>query len=451
MSYKTNRILAVILVMIFAINLAGCSGVKKLSEDPSDAISSIEKAINSCDADKILGLSTLEKGSSVYKEYKDSINIDLYDDEVAACYKAVAESIKIKFSESDIELVDGMAKVKVTFTMPDWRKVFAGSSFENGSAVAEAVRKADTEEKHLTLRLIDTKDGLRIKNVEDLMEIFDFVGFDIASSTSWGGGNETKPSESETKETKPRETDPSGSEPSDEPEPSSSKKPTKAPQQGTKDDLAKAYADYKTVLQKNADGIAWYEKTVSKDSCGLYDINGDGIPELFYFTQSSSEKNFIDFHVYSYSPDKKATAHFLDTTLTDATSDVSEFAVVKSSTGDIVTYKGFIDEKNVICYYNTYEYMDYVSILAYSGYLICGVTGGDTAGAVCSIRGFDKYTTNASIDYNEFLRIEKDILTKADAVFGSKMLGDSRSTASGHLNGRKNEGKTYTEILKQLG
>ena len=60
-------------------------------------------------------------------------------------------------------------------------------------------------------------------------------------------------------------------------------------------------------------------------------------------------------------------------------------------------------------------------------------------------------TTNASIDYNEFLRIEKDILTKGEAIFGSKMLGDSRSTASGHLKGRNNEGKTYAETLKKLG
>ena len=456
MSYKANRILAVILVMIFAINLAGCSGTKKLSEDPSDAVTRLEKAINSCEADKILELTTLEKGSSVYKDYKDSINVDLYDDEVAGCYKAVADSIKIKVSDSDIETVDGIAKVKATFTIPEWRKVFADSSIESGLAVTEAVRKADTEEKHITLRFIDTKDGLKIKNVEDLMEIFDFVGFDIASSTSWGGANETKPSEDETKETKPKETEPSETqpdetEPSGEPDPSTSKKPTKAPQQGTKDDLAKAYADYKKVLEKYADGIAWFEKNVSKDSCGLNDLNGDGIPELFIFTKSNAEENFIDFHVFSYNPANKVTADYLDTALTDATSEISEFAVIKCPNGDVVTYKGFIDEKNVICYYNLYEYMDYVATLAYSGFMICGVTGGDTENAVCSLRGFDKYTTNASINYKEFLRVEKELLTKADVVFCAKMLNNSKSTAAEHLKNRKNEGKSYAEILKQLG
>ena len=452
---KTNRIVSVLMVMILAFNFAACSGTKKLSGDPSDVINKLEKAIQSSKADDILALTMVDKGSSLYKEYKDSINIDLYDDEMAGCYKAVAKNIKIKFSESDTETGSGIAKVKATFNMPDWKPVFGDNSVSSAEDLISKVEKAETIGINLTLRLIDTKDGLKIKNVEDLMEVFEFVGCDIVSATAWGGTEETKPSGSETKETKPKETEPSGSAPTEtepsEPEPSESKKPTTAPQPGSKDDLAKAYADYKKVLEKNADGIAWFEKNVSKDSCGLSDLNGDGIPELFFFTQSSGEKNFIDFRVYSYSPANKATANYLDTTLIDATSKISEFAVVKTPGGDIVTYKGFIDEKNVICYYNSYEYNDYFSSLSYSGYIICGVTDGNTANAVCSVRGFDKYTSNSSIDYNEFLRVEKEILTKSDVLFCAKMLGDDRSTAAGHLKGRNNEGKTYAEILKQLG
>ena len=123
MKIKTNRIIAVLMVMILAFNFAACSGAKKLSGDPSDVISGLEKAIQSSKADDILSLTMVEKGSTLYKEYKDSINIDLYDDEMAGCYKAVAKKTSIKFSESDIETGSGIAKVKVTFSMPDWKKI----------------------------------------------------------------------------------------------------------------------------------------------------------------------------------------------------------------------------------------------------------------------------------------------------------------------------------------
>lgn len=456
MSYKTNRILAVILVMIFAVNLAGCSGAKKLSGDPAEVISSLEKAINNCDEEKILSLTTVEKGSSLYRDYKEVFDADIYDDEAQRCFKAIAKRIKLNYGESDVVTGDGIVKIKVAFAIPDWEELFDDRSIKDVNEFLEKVEKAKLTDKYMTLRLIDTKDGLRLKNIDDIVDLFIFIGGNIVSFPDWDRKlpetkpSETKPKETEPSETKPSETEPSETEPS-ETEPSTSKKPTKAPQSGTKDDLAKAYSDYKQVLEKNAEGIAWFEKNVSKDSCGLSDLNGDGIPELFFFTQSSAEKNFIDFRVYSYSPANKATANYLDTTLTDATSKISEFAVVKTPDGDIVTYKGFIDEKNVICYYNSYEYNDYFSSLSYSGYIICGVTDGNTANAVCSVRGFDKYTSNSSIDYNEFLRVEKELLTKADVLFCAKMLGDSRSTAADHLKGRNNDGKTYSEILKQLG
>ena len=454
MKIKTNRIIAVLMVMILAFNFAACSGAKKLSGDPSDVISGLEKAIQSSKADDILSLTMVEKGSTLYKEYKDSINIDLYDDEMAGCYKAVAKKTSIKFSESDIETGSGIAKVKVTFSMPDWKKIFEDKSFSGADDLIAAVEKADIIDISLTLRLIDTNEGLKIKNVEDLMDVFEFIGSDIASATEWGGPDETvpettpaetKPEETEPDETKPAETDPS------EPEPSESKQPTKTPQPGSKSDLAAAYASYKKILQKKADDIAWFEKNVSKNSCGLNDFNGDGIPDLFIFSRNDPKDNFISFDVYSYSPDQKVTVNYLSTALTDVTSAISEFAVVKSPNGDVVTYKGFIDEKNVISYYNSYEYMASLSALTYSGYLICGVTNGDTAKAVCSLRGFDKYTTNASVDYNEFLKIEKEILTKAETIFCFKLIPESKSTASGHLKDKKSEGQSYANVLKQLG
>lgn len=454
MTHRTNRIIAVLMVMILAFNLTACTGTKKLSGDPSDVISSLEKAIQSSDEEDILGLTMVDKGSSLYKEYKDSIDVDLYGDDMAACYKAVAKNVKIKLNESDIETGSGIAKVSVTFNMPDWETVFADKSISSSDALVEAVEKAETIGVHLTLRLIDTKDGLKIKNVEDLMDVLEFIGGDIASATSWDGSAETKPETSET-EKKPKETDPSESEPAEtepsETEPEESKKPTKAPQPGSKDDLAAAYADYKKILEKNADSIAWFEKNVSKQSCGLADTNSDGIPELFFFSQNAAGEKFSNITIYSYNPDNKTSSKMLSASLTEYDSKVSEFAVIKCPNGDVVTYKGFIDEKNIISYYNLYEFESMTLSLIYSGFMICGVTAGDKENAVCSVSGFDKYTSSSTIKYDEFLRIEKDLMNKSEILFGSKFVSGMTSSAQEALSGKKNAGQSYAEVLKQLG
>ena len=462
MSYKTNRILAVILVMIFAINLAGCTGSKKLSEDPSDAVTRLEKAINSCDADKILGLTNLESGSSVYKDYKDSINVDLYDDEVAGCYKAVAESIKIKVSDSDIETVDGIAKVKATFTIPEWKKVFADSSIDSYLAVTEAVRKADTEEQNLTLRFIDTKDGLKIKNVEDLMEIFDFVGFDIASSTSWGGANETKPSESETKETKPKETEPSETKPSEtepsETKPTDSKEPTKVPQKGSKEDLAKAYADYAKRIQTNKDKIEWFEQHMNTNACGLVDITGDDIPELYTFSKGSENSKTINFIIYSYDPAKQKSAIILIEALTDPESNIAEYFVIRTKDNKIVTYKGYLDDSGTISDYCIYSSKGTGHFMEYTGNMFLtlgpemkGKNGESMQIKVCTVKGVDKYMDSTTIEVDEFRRLEKALISSPESVFSANYQKNFNSVPYQLIGNAKSTGISYNDLLKQLG
>ena len=141
----------------------------------------------------------------------------------------------------------------------------------------------------------------------------------------------------------------------------------------------------------------------------------------------------------------------MSTSLTEVGSEVSEFAVIRCPNGDVVCYKGFIDDKNAISYYTLYQNNEMVSALAYSGFMICGVTGGDKENAVCSVSGFDDYVSGAKIKYDEFIKIEKDLMTKADLLFGSKFLSGVDSNVSGLLSGRKNDGQSYEAVLKQLG
>ncbi|MBO4425883.1 MAG: hypothetical protein J5776_02640 [Clostridiales bacterium] len=453
MRLKNNKAISFLLILALSLQLSGCLGIANdMTSKPSDVITSLESAVHSLNRSNILVLTTIEKGSSRYKEYSDELDISSYTDDAEKCYKAVASAIDIKYDESAVESGNGIIKVRVTFSIPKWKSVFEDSSLSGADAVAEAVAKAEKEKTEITLRLVESKEGLKIKNADDLMEIFDFIGYEIAGLSGSSEPTEATTSSEETvpsKETRPA--DPTEPEPSEsEPEPSASNETTRSPKPGSKDDLAAAYADYKALLQKNKEGIAWFEENVSKDSCGITDLNGDGIPELFFFSKSSSNENFINFDIYSYNPAKKATSNYLSTSLTDATSKVSEFAVIKCPNGDVVTYKGFLDEKSVISYYTIYEYHDRASFLLYSGFMICGVTGGDTNGAVCSVSGFDKYTSSSQIKYEDFLRIEKDLLTKADVLFCAKFISAQKSSASTVLEGRKSNAQSYAALIKQI-
>lgn len=454
-SSKKNRIISILLVLTLIFQFAGCTGVTgKLSGEPSEVLEKLQTSVRKLNTADILSLTVAEKGSSIYREYEDYLNIDAYEDDIAGCYRTVAESITFKYEESDIDIGNRIAKVHLTVVMPEWKKVFSDISLADADTVIEQLKKASTEELHVTLRIIETKDGLRIKNTEDLMDILEFVGWDIASAPTW---NSKQPGESRPAESKPSETEPSEpseTEPSEtkpgESEPSA-KEPTNAPKPGSKDTLSAAYAAYKNILTKNKETIEWYEKNINANSCGLLDINNDSIPELYFFGRNAKDDKFINLFVYTYDPERKTAKSALSATLIEYASKVSEFFVFRDGSGNIVLYKGFIDEKNVISYYNTYEYSNFANMLVYSGYLISGVVDGNKENAVCTVKGFGGHYSNESIKYDEFLRIEKELLEKTDVVLGAKLLPSSRSSAADQMKSKKIFGQDYNAVLKQLG
>lgn len=466
MNRKNNRVISAILVLTMVFQLAGCSLFsKKISGNPAEIMSRLQTSINELDKDKILNLLMVEKGSSRYKEYEADLDLSVYEDDAVKCYRAVASGIKIEYDDKDIEIAGGIAKVRATFTIPDWKRPFRDISPRDVDVVISIMNQQKPEEVQLTLRLIETKDGLKIKNADELMDIFEFVGWRIAILEQEPDETrpETKPSETEPSETRPSwtlptETDPKETTPREtEPAPSETEPSESEPSSrqttpgGSREDLAAAYEEYSAILKSNKDGISWFENNVSVNSCGLADLNSDGVPELYFFSKSASNDKFINFCIYSYLPSKRAVAKLLSTSLTEADSKVSEFFVIRDSYGNIVTYKGFIDEKNTISYYNTYEYNDVTSTLGYSGFLIAGLTGGDKEKAVCSVNGFDNYTSNTSITYDEFLKIEKEMIEKADIYFSGKFISSPRSSASELLENKKPDAVSYDSVMKEIG
>lgn len=446
MKYK---MISVLLVLALVFQLTGC---RRTDEDtgakPKDVLTSLEDSVHEINRDRFLNLLMIDKGSSVYREYDEILDLDSYTDDAAKCYEAVASDIEIKYDDSSVESDSSIVKVKVTFKLPDWKPVFEDGSLAGADVIIEKLGQADKNKAEMTLRLIKTKDGFKIKNYEDLMEIFDFVGCEIA-----GLSGEPDPS---------RET-----EPADPTEPSESSKlrPTKAPTEptepsGTSDNSGpgrvSAYGEYKKILEENKSDIEWFEKTVNKASCGLTDFNGDNIPELFFFCQSKSTANYINFYVYTYSPIRGKVSMILVETLVQAGSDTSEFSISRNKDGMLVVYRGYIDKDSSILNYNLYNSTEKMA-LTYVGNMFCTITpsfegkdGKEINGNVCNLTGVDKYKEHTSVDLDEFRRVEGNILKNTDVIISASFQKKYASAANKALGSYPNTGLSYEGLMNIL-
>lgn len=66
------------------------------------------------------------------------------------------------------------------------------------------------------------------------------------------------------------------------------------------EDGKKAVAAYKDLLKNKKTSIVIIEKTFGINNCGLFDINSDGIPELFFFAAADAAGYAGNLYVYSY-------------------------------------------------------------------------------------------------------------------------------------------------------
>ena len=142
MHLKSKRLAAIVLAMTLLFQTAGCLGTANGFEGkPADTIYSLQSAVQSLNDKDILALTTIEKGSSRYKEYSDILNMDSYTEGAAKCYEAVASAIDVTYDEDSIETGKDIAKVPVTFAIPAWKEIFENSSLSGADSVIEALAK----------------------------------------------------------------------------------------------------------------------------------------------------------------------------------------------------------------------------------------------------------------------------------------------------------------------
>ena len=458
MRLKNTKAISFLLILALSLQLTGCLGItNEIPSTPNDTLIALMASIRNFKTNEFLGILMIDKGSSIYREYDEILDLNSYTADAAKCYKAVASNIDVKYDVSSAESKADIVKVKVAFLIPAWKKIFKDDTISGPDGICAKLDKAIKTKTEMTLRLIKTKDGYKIKNHEDVMEIFDFVGREIAGlSGEPDPTKETEPSETTPAETKPTptptpapaETTPPETDPS-ETEPSGSEGTTE-----TKE--VSASGEYKKVLTNNKDDIEWFEKTFNSSSCGISDFNGDGIPELFFFSKSTYSDNYVNFSVFTYNPKTQKTTRIVLETLTQAGSEISEFFVAKTKDGKLISYRGYLADGSAIINYNVYQGKD-KSALLFTGNLFCSITptfkdneGKDFNANVFTATGIDKYKENTSISQDEYNRIEKDLLGSTDVLISSSFLRSEVSSANKLMSEHKNSGISYADMLKKL-
>ena len=458
MRIKNSKVISFLLILTLSLQLTGCLGITNgIPSKATDALLSLKTSIRNFQTDEFLSLLKIDKDSSVYKEYSDLLDLGSYSDDAAKCYKAVASGIEINYDDSSIEAGSDIVKVKVAFKIPDWKAVFEDGTLSGADSIVEKLEKADKNEDEITLRLIKTRDGYKIKNYEDLMEIFSFIGSDIKAllenSEPTKATEPTEPSETSKETAEPSE---SSSEPSESSSETNEPKPTSG-KKGTEDDIARAYADYAKRLQQNKDGIEWFEKNVNKNSCGLVDITGDDIPDLYFFTKNASNSTSIAMYVYSYDPDKQKSAMILLETLVDSESKIAEYSVFRTKAGQIISYRGYLDENGSITEYNIYSSKGTGHFMEYTGkmFLTLGPAikdknGNDMQMKICTVQGVDKYKASTKVEIDEFRRIEKALFGSSESVFSAKYQKSFNSIPYQAMGGKKSSAVSCDELLKKV-
>jgi len=178
--------------------------------------------------------------------------------------KVIAASLSLVYDEDDIKTDKSKASVELEYELVNWKNVFddvysdfeeAGQSIKNEQAKLRVSGKIDLAEQ----------DGeWMISKVSKLDEVFAFTS--------------EEPDIADTTETVQTETSAAV----------------------TSDPYNAAVNAYIELLETNSEVIKHAEKVYSKDYCGIYDINGDGIPELYFIAADDADDMYSSATLYVY-------------------------------------------------------------------------------------------------------------------------------------------------------
>jgi hypothetical protein len=273
-----RKTVAAFLAASMMVGVAGCDafGVRKEMGNVDGVIKDYGKALSNLDEDKILKMTVWEETDKEYADFKDCFTFDANAEYIWNVYATTAGTITLDYKGASIKVKGDKASVDVTYVIVDWKTLYNeqySSADDLVKAITDSMNVITTEGS-----LEFEKDGndWKISKITKLDELLEF------GKKSPNLTNKEMP-------TKPAD----DTDPTDEP----------AFPTGTQfaDSYQKAIAAYLKVLDDNMAAITAVQETFRIDPVGIYDIDGNGIPELYFLAcKDSSQVMNSSLFIYSY-------------------------------------------------------------------------------------------------------------------------------------------------------
>ena len=283
---KYKKIIASILCIAFTAGFAGCDNTKKDREAISEIIDQCEDAFKDDDAEAFLELTNWDEDDDKYQVAEELMNFDYSDEYFIECYNLIFDTIEIDYDVDDIEVNGDKASVKVKYEIIDLSEVDFKVANLNLTFM-DAVK--DTKETSSIKAKIDfelEKGEWKIKKITNLDKLFAFVV--MINPPEYVPTPVPDPTETQPTVPDPTDTQPVTTEPSET-----------TPTTAFADSYDKAIKAFIEILEQNRDAILAVESTFGIEPVGLYDLDGNGLPEFFLISDDGNEYS-ATLHIYEY-------------------------------------------------------------------------------------------------------------------------------------------------------
>ena len=283
---KYKKIIASILCIAFTAGFAGCDNTKKDREAISEIIDQCEDAFKDDDAEAFLELTNWDEDDDKYQVAEELMNFDYSDEYFIECYDLIFDTIEIDYDVDDIEVNGDKASVKVKYEIIDLSEVDFKVANLNLTFM-DAVK--DTKETSSIKAKIDfelEKGEWKIKKITNLDKLFAFVV--MINPPEYVPTPVPDPTETQPTVPDPTDTQPVTTEPSET-----------TPTTAFADSYDKAIKAFIEILEQNRDAILAVESTFGIEPVGLYDLDGNGLPEFFLISDDGNEYS-ATLHIYEY-------------------------------------------------------------------------------------------------------------------------------------------------------
>ena len=282
---KYKKIIASILCIAFTAGFAGCDNTEKDREAISKVIDDCADAFRDDDAEAFLELTCWDEDDKDYRQIEEYMNYSV-DEDYRECYDLIFDTIEIDYDVDDIEVNGDKASVKVKYEIIDLSEVDFKVANLNLTFM-DAVK--DTKETSSIKAKIDfelEKGEWKIKKITNLDKLFAFVV--MINPPEYVPTPVPDPTETQPTVPDPTDTQPVTTEPSET-----------TPTTAFADSYDKAIKAFIEILEQNRDAILAVESTFGIEPVGLYDLDGNGLPEFFLISDDGNEYS-ATLHIYEY-------------------------------------------------------------------------------------------------------------------------------------------------------